>query len=425
MAFLRTETMAEVPVGGWCLAASGPAPPGEGNWREGPRLAVLLRAETAASADPEPRKGRPAAEEDLELRAQLRGKILSVAFPDTPLREAAGHLSDRSGFNILVHPEVFEARSEDELRVQLTVRDVPVDEILRLVASLKGLGVRVRRGVAEFVPPHLLEGAFEKALPVHDLVGFPFPMRAGIPRFLEAAPKEGEGEKERDEDLEHLETLTVESLVSLVRETVAPESWDVPPFRIFCRLRHLIVRNRPEVVKAAEDLLRDLRASSWAKVPVEGAFLEGPAGWLDAAGIRGPTLSPSQCDELEKSIAAGKVRATARFLATGVLNQPFFACGGRQVVHVRDREGPEEWGTGACLDGWCFEARAAGGIGEGRLHLRVSALASDYVAPRDPASEPGSVSAQEYRADLDLVRGGGAILGAGSGAGGHLYVRVR
>jgi hypothetical protein len=250
-------------------------------------------------------------------------------------------------------------------------------------------------------------------------------LRAYVPRFL--GPKQAdEARVEKEEqELASLSPLTCDALVNLIRENIAPETWDTPPNRIFYRLRHLALQNQPDVVRQATEMVDRLRADAWARVSVQGAFLDGPPRWLDALGVSGPALSPAQCEELEKAVGAGKARVQARFLAAGVLKQRFYACGGRQVIYVREWAGPEAWDTGAALDGWCVEANATNGVADGRIRVRLEATASDYVAPRNPASEAGSVAAQSYRADLDLVRGGGAILGSGSGAGGFLYVRVR
>jgi len=66
-------------------------------------------------------------------------KSISLDFMDTPLKEVLSFLSKVTGVNMVLDPNIFGAKSEDELMVQLKVDDIPVRQALTLILSMREL----------------------------------------------------------------------------------------------------------------------------------------------------------------------------------------------------------------------------------------------------------------------------------------------
>ncbi|MHC5035976.1 MAG: STN domain-containing protein [Planctomycetota bacterium] len=425
MAFLRSESTVEIPLGRTLLFAGGTAPfdPGKG---EGHVLAVLLQAvpgrRWASGAVAE--KVAPA---DAKVKAVLKSRRLSVDFTEKPLNEVVEYLRRFSGTNIIIAPQVFEEKSEDELMVSLRVNDILMKEILQLVLNLKGLAYVIERGVIIVTTQEGAMGHAQLGLySVQDLLcripefnaewkGFRFGEDAGPPPMEEDDPEE---------------PITGDTLVNLIRENISPESWDTPPNQINFRQAHLIVRNQPEIHAKVQAQLQALREMRFKRVVVEGQFLAGAKEWLATLDVQGPSLSAEQCEAVEKSLAPGKVRIVERFVAQGNMGYCFYACGGRQIAFVSDWQAENEYDTDAVLDGWCFQGRLTPGLKPDRFGFNLFAACSRYEPPENPKTRRGDLATQAFRTDLQLENGGGILLGAAAGVKDDqsqrlLFLRVR
>jgi len=424
MPFLQVATSVVVPRTGWLLFAAGTLrPPADGKTEE-QAVVVLLTAEVGPWPRPEsflekPDPGAP------PIRALLAGKTLTVNYMDVPLETVVADLGKRLGVNILIDPRVRECKSEDELLVQLSVKDLPGKEVLALILNLKGLGFVIEKGVILVMPQEFaMFTAPLEIVPVHDLI-------AALPRF-EAERRDFPSREHDPTVIEEREDtgLNSDELVCLVKENLAPETWDTPPNQISFRQRHLFIRNQQPILAKVDALLESLRQAKWRRVQVDGRFLAAPAGWAEGLGIRGAVLTPAQCDAVEKSLKSEGPPVRDRFRIHGCAGRRFCASGGRQIVFAEGATGAGRFDTAPALDGWCAEVEAAPAIEDGRMTLAIDARDSAYLPPEDLLEDSGVMSSSEFKADLRLEDGGGALLGSASPKDGRgapllLYVRAR
>ncbi|GEM_PF-3527093 len=418
--FLRCETSAHVPRRGAALLAAGSAPIGRGE-AGGEILAVLARAEPG----PWPAPATGPREEDAgnaRLRRILSEKRLTLDFVDTPLREVTDWLASRAGINIVIKPRVYQEKSEDELLVALVVREIPLDQGLDLLLSLKGLAYTVECGmVLVTTDDDLLERGREAVFPVHDLLLRVPAFRRRPPAFLPAADEGFLAFPEAESDSAD---WTLETLSGMIQDNIKPDSW-TPPNHVRCVQNHLVVRSNAEVLKRVEAFLTDLRAKRLVYVLVEGRVLSAPSGWMERLGLSGPALDAAACVRLEKALAAEDATVEERFRIVGRAGKRFCLSGGRQFTYVVDPEKDGDYDTAAALDGWSFEGRVTGGLLGKTLGLSASVYLSRYEPPDPPLSGPGELFETRTRWDCTVEDGGGVLLGAAGGGGRLLYLRVR
>jgi len=419
--FHRIETALVVPAGKPVLAFAGSAPfPGSA---PGSLLAVVIRVEPGSWSRTSLRTRLSA--KDARAWNLLRKTRISVDFMDTPIEKAMANIAEQSGLNIVIHPDVYDEFSKDELMVILKVGDIPLDQVLSLVCNLKNLGMKVKRGVLHIQtePGDLGPRTELRTFPVHDLVcPYRIPEWTLGPRTPLIRPPWVELDFMPDE------AISMEALVNMIRESVHPDSWDTPPNEIQISMRRILARNRPKILDGIDRVLARLRARMWSPVSVEGTFFRAKPGWLEARKIQGPGLTAKACGRLEEALGEGGAEAVATFRGSGTMVEPLVLTGGIQVVHVQDWSGPDRYDTDVLLDGWHFEGMALPSPAGKGLVLSFSAFHSRYLKPAKPAREPGEVELLRFGTEIRLLRGGGCVLGAsGSGAEPalYLYLRVR
>jgi hypothetical protein len=350
-----------------------------------------------------------------------------VEFEATPLDVVVGFLAKRAKINIVVDPRVYEEHAEDELLVTLRVRDLTLRDLLALITEPKGLGCTTADGVIHVTTR---EGAMGSAIlrrfGVVDLFGTTVDVEPTSAELFHLGV--WNEEPETDEFLP--EPMTGDTLVNLVRETIDPESWDTPPNQLNYRIGQLIVRNSPAVIRETSALVNSIRQTLWRRFEVSGVFLSAPPGWVDSLGLRGPVLTPAECDRLEERLAAGGIRERGRFSTLCIPGRRFSVSGGRQVVDVRERQDAGNWESEVLLDGIHFEGTVYPALTENEVGLQFSAYGSEYIEGKGSTAKPGFLEDQRFRTNFMASLGGGAVIGAsskGTGAKGEwlLYVRIR
>jgi general secretion pathway protein D len=93
---------------------------------------------------------------------------------------------------------------------------------------------------------------------------------------------------EIEEDLEEREALVIteDSLDTLIRDNVAPESWEADPFNsLSISAGTMVVNQTPEVHEQIQKLLDDLREATGIMVDIESRFLTVEDNFLEDIGI--------------------------------------------------------------------------------------------------------------------------------------------
>jgi|GEM_PF-3136514 len=192
---------------------------------------------------------------DAGTRDLLESKTVSLAFADAPLDKVIRSLRQQSGVEIIVDPAVYSMKTEDELRLRIEGRDIPLGEALRRSVSSKGLSLSTDLGVLLISDVQAQPGLEWRAVDVRDLlVGLdvrPVDIRLRSAQ-ADAMPPMIESDEESD-------LFTATELVSLVRDNIPCGDWDGPSNRIGYRQGRLIIRNRPAVLEQALALLKRLR----------------------------------------------------------------------------------------------------------------------------------------------------------------------
>ncbi len=217
-----------------------------------------------------------------KVRNVLKTKPISLDFMDTPLTAVVNFLKEVSGVNMIIDPEVFEMKSEDELMVQLKVDEIPLAQALDLVLNLKGLDYTVDNGVLIVTTQEGAQGASElRVYDIRDLMvkledfkGVDIKLRAGAEDMMPPMMEEPMGP----------EALTPDRIMGLIQDNIEPDSWS-PPNQITSRQGNLIVRNRPDVHEKILSLLDNLRAQAGLLVTVEARFLTVEDNFLEDIGV--------------------------------------------------------------------------------------------------------------------------------------------
>ncbi len=81
------------------------------------------------------------------IREKLRTTRVSMDFTEAPLKDVVSFLQSVSGINLLIDPNIFKERTQDELRVSLTVKNITLENALALIGRFFKLHTDYRDGV--------------------------------------------------------------------------------------------------------------------------------------------------------------------------------------------------------------------------------------------------------------------------------------
>jgi len=127
---------------------------------------IAALAVPPASASPAP-DGRPATPRREEIESKLSNVKISLEFADAPLAEVLDFIRSFSGIDFFIDPKVREKVGDDQLKVSLKVKDVPLRSALRLILGTKNLTAVYREGVLVVVPKE--EADKEVVLRIYDV----------------------------------------------------------------------------------------------------------------------------------------------------------------------------------------------------------------------------------------------------------------
>ncbi len=203
-----------------------------------------------------------------------------------PLEEVATYLQQTTGINFLISTQVSEDLGEDETAVNLNLPNRSVRKVLDLISETSEyIGWKVEGGVVKFVTiEELIGGQVLRFYDVRDLIR---PVTDFPGREINVIPS---GDIELpEEDFEEREALVVTSdtLDTLIRDNIAPESWDADPNNTsqVTDGGTLVVNQTPEVHQLIEELLDGLREAAGIMVEIEARFLKVEDNFLEDIGI--------------------------------------------------------------------------------------------------------------------------------------------
>jgi len=202
-----------------------------------------------------------------------------------PLEEIAAYLQQVTGINFLISNRVRDELDEEETSVYLDLNERSVLKTLEIVSEIKdSLRWKIVDGVVMFVTrEELTGGQVLRMYEVRDLIrpvsDFPAP---------EININPSGGVPEIDEDIEEREALVIteDSLESLIRDNVAPESWDADPANsLRISAGTMVVNQTPEVHDQIQRLLDDLREATGIMVEIQARFLKVEDNFLEDIGV--------------------------------------------------------------------------------------------------------------------------------------------
>ena len=232
-------------------------------------------------------------------RAKILERLESVRFapkfvgPDgegSPLTEIASFLQALTGVNFLISTKVREELDEEQTTIRLELPERSVRKVLDVIADTsESLRWKIQDGVVWFVTKDELMGVQTLAFyEVRDII-HPVPNFPGREININPSSINVAQDVFGDEEVEEREGLVVtgDALEGLIRDNIAPESWDEDP-RNSVRITEsgtLVVNQTPEVQEQIKRLLDDLREATGIMVDIQARFLTVEDNFLEDIGV--------------------------------------------------------------------------------------------------------------------------------------------
>lgn len=212
-------------------------------------------------------------------------KFLGADGEGSPLEEVAAFLQSVSQVNFVISPKVMEELDEEQRTVKLDLPERSVRKLLDLMAETsETLRWKVQDGVVKFVVKDELKGGQTlKTYEVNDLIR-PIPDFPG--REMNVAPSGGVQLTEEEATEREANVVTGDQLDTLIRNNVAPGSWDADPDNSL-RISNgtMVVNQTPEVHEMIVKLLQDLREATGIMVDIQARFLSVEDNFLEDIGV--------------------------------------------------------------------------------------------------------------------------------------------
>jgi tetratricopeptide (TPR) repeat protein len=208
----------------------------------------------------------------------------------SPLAEIASFLQTLTGVNFLVSPTVTEELDEEETTIRLTLPERSVRKVLDVIVDTsESLRWKIEDGVVMFVTRDELMGGQTLAFyEVRDII-HPVPNFPGREININPSGINVAQDIFGDEEIEEREGLVVtgDALEGLIRDNIAPESWDEDPANSvrITESGTLVVSQTPEVQEQIKRLLDDLREATGIMVDIQARFLKVEDNFLEDIGI--------------------------------------------------------------------------------------------------------------------------------------------
>ncbi len=212
-------------------------------------------------------------------------KFLGADGEGSPLEEVAAFLQSVSQVNFVISPKVMEELDEEQRMVKLDLPERSVRKLLDLLAETsESLRWKVQDGVVKFVVKDELKGGQKlKNYEVNDLIR---PIQDFPGREMNVAPTGGVQLTEEEASEREANVVTGDQLDTLIRNNVAPGSWDADPDNSL-RISNgtMVVNQTPEVHEQIAKLLQDLREATGIMVDIQARFLSVEDNFLEDIGV--------------------------------------------------------------------------------------------------------------------------------------------
>ncbi len=215
----------------------------------------------------------------------IEPKFLGPDGNGSPLEEVASFLQTVTGVNFLISPKVKEELDEEQKTIKLDLKTRTVRKVLDLMAETsESLRWKIENGVVMFVTKDELKGGqVLRTYGVQDLIR-PIPDFPG--REMNVSPSGGTQIAEEEKAEREANVITGDALDTLIRNNVAPGSWEADPQNSL-RISNgtMVVHQTPEVHAQIEKLLRDLREATGILVDIQARFLSVEDNFLEDIGV--------------------------------------------------------------------------------------------------------------------------------------------
>lgn len=245
------------------------------------RWAEVSKRKPIEVAGPEPTQSP----EDMEIVNKLSNAVFPPRFEDASIEEVISFLQNLTGVNFLVSNAVRDLDPEKK-KIRLELPDTSVKKLLDILpdVSSAGLRYRIQHGLVQIITAEELKGGqFLAFYEVQDIV-------KSVPNFpapeVNLAPSGGVEAVE--EELPERDSFIIngDTLVTLIKGNVAPESWEADPKNtVQIQRGTLIVSQTREVQDKIKNLLKDLREATGIMVDVQARFLTVEDNFLQDIGV--------------------------------------------------------------------------------------------------------------------------------------------
>jgi hypothetical protein len=203
-----------------------------------------------------------------------------------PLTEIATFLQNLTGVNFLVSRQVQEDLDEEDTAVRLQLPERSVRKVLDIIGETsEEVRWSVKNGVVMFVvKDELLGGQVLRTYEVRDLI-HPIPDFPG--REINVTPSGGLFFEEEDLAERDYNVVGDDSLDTLIRDNIAPDSWNDDPANNLNITENgtMVVNQTPEVHEKIAQLLDDLREATGLMVDIQARFLNVEDNFLEDIGV--------------------------------------------------------------------------------------------------------------------------------------------
>jgi len=225
-----------------------------------------------------------------KIRSQLDTKRLTLDFTDTPFDDVVQFIQNVTQVNIVVDQTAKNKLAEGGGNVTLNVKDIRLKDALSLLLQVNGLSYTFKEGVLFITTPDSEASKGLSVAKIHDIRD----LTAKINDFkgpnirLQSTSSSGSGGVGGaifDTGEEAEPAITKDALIELIKESVAPSTWEDEKNSLASIGGQLLVVNTPEVHASINSFLNDLREFSGLMVNVETRFVEVTDDFLQDIGV--------------------------------------------------------------------------------------------------------------------------------------------
>lgn len=233
---------------------------------------------------------------DGTIRERLASVRIPTSFVEEPLDQVLDHLGQVTGVNFLMSADVRDEMDAFTYSLENRVAQ-PVTRILDILLhdlSIPELDYTIRDGIVHVILKD--EARDDYVLRVYDMRDLTFtPSDYGAQDFnLLPSGTDPASFTEGVEEDDPVPFVSTDTIVSLIQENIAPDTWTDDPERTIQDVQgKLVVRQTPEVHTLIEDLLANLRLNQHTMIHIETRFIEVEDSFLEDIGVDLRGLDPS------------------------------------------------------------------------------------------------------------------------------------